>query len=256
MVRGMTVAVKHLLLLAGAGEAEPLAEALESRADWHVTASHLTPPRLPWTAGVALRAGGFGGDAGFRDWLHAQDVRAVLDATHPFAARISARSARVCAEAGIPYAQLQRASWSPQAGDRWTMVPNEARAAALIEPGQRVFVTTGRATLADFAGHAGAHLFFRRLRPDQGTDAPQVPRASVVPGQGPFSVEQEIATFRALNIDLLITRNAGGQASRSKLDAARALGLPVILIARPPAQSPCFSEIAQALSWLDGLDGL
>lgn len=244
---------RHLLLLAGSGEAEALAQALEGRADWRVTVSHNAPPRLPWTAGLAFRVGGFGGTTGFAAYLEHEKVTAVLDATHPFATRISARTARVCGDLGLPCAQVLRPPWVPQPGDRWTEVPDIPAAAAQIAPGQIAFTTTGRATLAGFADHAGALLYVRRLRPDQGEDALDLPHTHLVPGTGPFSVEQEIALFKELHIDLLITPNAGGTASRSKLDAARALGLPVVMVARPPAPGPVLPDVASALAWLEDL---
>lgn len=242
----------RLLLLAGSGEAREIASALADRADLSVIASLLHPPRAFGPLAVPQRLGGFGGAEGFRTFLRDQGVTAVLDATHPFAHRISARTADICAELGVAYRQVLRPPWRPGPGDHWTEVPDEAAAAALIQPGQRVFTTTGRATQARFGPLPDVKLFVRRLR----HDLPEPPMTGVtyIPDEGPFSVDDELETFRRLNIDVLVAKNSGGLASQSKLDAARRLGLPVILIARPAQpRGEKLETVAAALNWVDSL---
>ena len=125
-----------LLLLAGTAEAQEIAKALAER-EIPAIASLAGATRAPRPTGVPTRIGGFGGDTGFRDYLEREAIGAVLDATHPFASRISRRSARICAEANIPYCQVLRPEWRPRAGDRWTMIACEEEAAEHIAPGAR-----------------------------------------------------------------------------------------------------------------------
>lgn len=243
----------NLLLLAGTAEARAIAAALAGRPGLDVTASLAGATRQPGALPVACRIGGFGGAGAFRDWLCAHRIDAVIDATHPFAERISARSAAVCAEAGIPYLQLLRPGWTPDPGDRWTMIAREEQAADIIRPPATVFLATGRQTLARFAGLSGCRLICRQIDPPDGPFP--FPNGEFLVGQPPFSVSEERALFARLGIDWLVVKNAGGAASRSKLDAARELGLPVLMIARP-ALAPGAERaetVAETLAWLERL---
>lgn len=242
----------HLLLLAGTGEAAELARALAPVPGLRVTASLAGVTRAPRPLEVPVRSGGFGGDEGFARYLAQQGVDAVLDATHPFAARISWRTARICDAAGVARAQLLRPGWTAGPGDRWTWLEREEAAADVIPPGARVFLATGRQTLERFANLAGRHLIVRQI--DAPSDPFPFPGGEYLVGRPPFSTADEMALFRRLGIDWLVVKDAGGVASRSKLDAGRALGLPVALIRRPP-QPPGLkvASVAAALDWVRGL---
>jgi precorrin-6A/cobalt-precorrin-6A reductase len=242
----------HLLLLAGSGEARVIATRLAETEQLRVTASLLTPPRSFGPLPVATRLGRFGGAEGQAQYMRDHGVTAVLDATHPFAARISMQTARVCTDLGLPYAQVLRPNWQSSPGDQWQEVANESAVAALLSAQQRVFTTTGRATLEALICDSRAQFFVRRME-DQ-LDDPNQPNVHYVSGQGPFSVEDEICTLRALNIDVLVVKNSGGLASRTKLDAARTLGIKVILIARPPLMNVQRLEtVGAAMEWIERL---
>jgi len=238
----------HLLLLAGSGEARHVASRL-ARLPLRVTASVFETDHWSGPLPVPTRSGGFGGAHAFSTFLKNERITAVLDATHPFAARISARSWTLCRDMGLPYLQLLRRAWEPQAGDRWTRTDTAEAAARATPVGARVFVTTGRETLSAFTTLTDRQFFLRRL-----SDDPQPshwPHIAFVPGRGPFSEDQERATFERLGIDCLICKNAGGLLSRTKLDAARNLGLPVILLNRPPQSgAPCVDTVDAALDWV------
>lgn len=242
----------HLLLLAGSGEARGIADRLADAGQLRVTASLLTPARRFGPLSVPTRLGRFGGPDGQARYLRTQGVTAVLDATHPFAARISAQTAQVCADLDLPHAQVLRRDWQPVAGDQWQEVGDEDAASDLITPQQRVFTATGRATLDALISNNSAQFFVRQLE-DREDDAKQ-PNVHYISGRGPFSVEDEIQTLSTLNIDVLIVKNSGGLPSRTKLDAARALGIKVILIARPPLLDVQRLETVEAaMNWIDAL---
>ncbi|MFK7752445.1 MAG: precorrin-6A/cobalt-precorrin-6A reductase [Sedimentitalea sp.] len=241
----------HLLLLTGSGEARAVADAL-AKTGPRVTASQLCAPRLAGALPVPTRTGRFGDSGGFADFIATQGITAILDATHPFATRISAHAAQQAATAGLPHAQLLRPPWRATAEDRWIEVGDEASVGAHLQPGQRVFASTGRATLAALALSVPAQIFLRRIgEPGLASDMKNV---TYVYDTGPFSVEKEIEVLTQLKIDVLVARNSGGTAPRSKLDAARALNLPVILIARPPKPDHlCLPDVASALAWVAAL---
>ena len=238
----------HLLLLAGSGEARTLAGRL-AKTNLRVTASIYDSDHWSGPLPVHNRSGGFGGDAGFRRFLRAENITVVLDATHPFATRISARSWRICQELGLPYLQLDRPAWQPGPDDRWTEVESAEDAVALTQPDTRHFVTTGMQTWPAFRSATDRTFFFRSLR---GTPPPEaLPHIHYVPGQGPFSLDHERKLFQDLALDGLICKNAGGTLSRTKLDAARALGMQVILLRRPPPSgAPVVQDVAGALAWV------
>lgn len=240
-----------LLLLAGTAEAQQVAQILASEGRVAI-ASLAGATRAPRAMGLPTRLGGFGGEAGFARYLEESGITAVLDATHPFAAHISDRTARVCAAKGLAYCQVLRPEWTPQTGDRWTMIAAEEEAAAHIPEGATVFLATGRQGLARFANLTGRHLICRVIDPPEA--AFPLANGEFLVGRPPFSPEAERALFESLGVDWLVVKNAGGQASKSKLDAARTLGLPVAMITRPPQPDALrVTTVAAAMDWVHGL---
>jgi precorrin-6A/cobalt-precorrin-6A reductase len=240
-----------LLLLAGTGEAQQVARHLADQGRAAV-ASLAGATRAPRVMGLPTRIGGFGGEAGFLRYLAEAGIKAVLDATHPFAAQISARTAWLCAAHDLPYCQLLRPEWVPVAEDRWTDIATEEEAAAHIPEGATVFLATGRQGVSCFANLDGRRLICRVV------DPPEAPfpmaNGTYIVGRPPFSVDDEISLFTRLGVDWLVVKNAGGAASESKLAAARALSLPVAMIARPPQpDAPRVATVAEAIEWVQAL---
>lgn len=235
------------LLLAGTGEGRRLAEALAAESIPAI-ASRAGATRQPEPLGLRTRTGGFGGEGPFRDYLASEGISAVLDATHPFAHRISRRTARVCAELGLPYCQLLRPAWAPEPGDLWTLVDREEDVAELVAPGDVVFLATGRQTLERFSALFCKRLFCRQIDPPTG--AFPFANGAYLVGRPPFSVEDEMRLFSDLDIDWLVVKNAGGAASKTKLTAARLLGIRVAMIARPEQpEGQKVETVGEALAW-------
>lgn len=237
-----------LLILGGTTEASVLARKV-AEAGLPAVFSYAGRVDRPREQPVPVRVGGFGGVAGLARYLCAQAISHVIDATHPFAAQMSTNAVMACAATGVPLIALTRAPWSAGPGDHWTRVSDmDAAVAALAGPPRRVFLAVGRMHLAAFAAQP-QHRYLLRLvdRPD----ALPLPGASVVIDRGPFSVESDIEVLRHHQIEWVVSKNAGGTGARSKIDAARQLGVPVLMIdrpaipARPEAQTP-----AQVLGWL------
>ena len=242
----------RLLLLAGTGEARDIARGLADMPGVEATASLAGATRRPEELALPTRVGGFGGEAGFRAWLGEHAIEAVLDATHPFAAAISQRTSAVCADLQVPYLQFLRPEWAPGEGDRWTVIDAEDEAAELIPPDATVFLATGRQTLECFANLQARRVICRRIDPTR--DPFPFPGGEYLVSRPPFPVADEVALFRRLVIDWLVVKNSGGAASRTKLDAARELGLPVAMIRRPPQpEAERVETVAAALAWARGL---
>ncbi len=236
-----------ILVLGGTAEARELAGALDA-AGVPVTSSlagRVSRPRLP--AGE-VRIGGFGGPDALARWLTEYGVVAVLDATHPFAERISASAATACAHAGVPLLRLQRPGWSERAGDRWHWVDDLDAAAAAIPPlGERVLLTTGRQGLAAFAGVHDAWFLVRCV---EQPDPPLPAQHQLLLDRGPYTLDGELALINEHRIDLVVTKDSGGVHTESKLDAARERGLPVIVVRRPPRPNVAsVATVADALAW-------
>ena len=240
-----------LLLLGGTAEARRLADALADRgADAVLSLAGAT--RSPAASRLPVRVGGFGGEAGFRGYLAERRISAVLDATHPFAQRISQRAASVCAELGLPHLQLLRPEWTAGAGDSWVGVASEEEAARHVPRGCVVFLATGGASIGRFGNLEGCRVVCRRI------DPPREPfpfkGGEYLVGRPGATAQAEGALFRRLGVDWLVARNSGGAAARAKLDAARDLGIPVAMIARPPQpDARRVASVDGAMDWLEGL---
>lgn len=248
----------HVLILGGTAEARGLAAGLSGRSGLRLTTSlagRVSRPRMP--AGE-VRVGGFGGADALAQWLRAHAVDAVIDATHPFAEAISANAARAAAQTGIPLLALRRPGWEAVPGDRWHGAACLAEAAAVLPalagPGGRIFLTTGRQGLAAFAAPALDGLWFL-LRSVESPGPPLPRRIRVLLDRGPYSVSGETALLQDHRIDVLVTKDSGGRATAAKLVAARTLGLPVVVVRRPPTPTgvPVVPDVAGALSWVSGL---
>ncbi|CTQ50538.1 precorrin-6A/cobalt-precorrin-6A reductase [Jannaschia donghaensis] len=225
-----------VLILAGTREARRVCAACTGL---DVLASLAGVTERPFDLAVPTRHGGFGGDDGFRAAL--DGVTGVLDATHPFAAHMTARTVRICAEAGVPYLRLTRAPWPVTAG--WHRHVDAAACARALPPKARVLLTTGPGSLPAFEGH-GFRLFCRRIDP-----APARKDVDWIIGTPPFTEDAERATLTANRITHLVTKNSGGD--RAKLDAATALGLSVHIIDRPaPAGGEETHDIDHAIAFV------
>jgi precorrin-6A/cobalt-precorrin-6A reductase len=196
-----------------------------------------------------MRVGGFGGADGLRAWLLEQRISHVVDATHPFAAQMSRNAVAACAAAGIPLLALERPAWQARAGDVWQRVPDmESAVRALPEAPARVFLAIGRQHLAPFLD-LPQHWFLLRLVDASAALPPE--RGHTVIARGPFTEAGDIALLQQHGITHIVAKNSGGSGAEAKLVAARALGLPVILIDRPAIPPrptvACFDEV---LPWI------
>lgn len=236
----------RILLLAGTGEANRLVEALVGEGH-EVLASLAGATRTPKTLACETRVGGFGGDTGFETFLDEFQPDLVVDATHPFAHRVSGRTIRICFAKAISYLQVLRPPWKAGKGIR--EVSDAAEAMASIPAGNRVFLATGRQTLQEFAGYDDRTLICRQIDPP---DSPfPFPNGKYLIGRPPFSVEDEMALFEREKVDWLVVKNAGGAASYSKIEAAVALGIPVLMLARPEMpEAERVENVEDAMTWV------
>ncbi|MER6911216.1 cobalt-precorrin-6A reductase [Streptomyces sp. NPDC000594] len=221
----------HIVILGGTTEGRRLAELLHGTPGLRLTSSlagRVAAPRLP---PGEVRVGGFGGAEGLAAWLRAHRADLLIDATHPFARTISHSAAEAASCAHVPLLALRRPGWVRQPGDDWHPVESLVAAAAVLPSlGRRVFLTTGRMGLAAFAPGDGLWFLVRSVDPPEGV----VPdRLEVLLDRGPFTLEGERALLARHRIDVLVTKDSGGAATAPKLAAARAAGLPVVVVRRP-----------------------
>ncbi|MFP7674626.1 cobalt-precorrin-6A reductase [Marivita sp. S0852] len=244
---------KNLLVLGGTTEATALCQNL-ARSGISATVSFAGRVSQPKRTPLPQRVGGFGGIPGLLAYLSAHAITHVIDATHPFAARMSRNAVAACAQADIPLIALTRPQWQPETGDNWTHVPDIASAvAALDRPATRILLAIGRMHLTAFAVHP-QHFYLLRL-----VDAPDTPppfrHYEIVQDRGPFSIAGDLALMTAHRIDLVVSKNSGGTGANAKIKAARQLGLPVLMIDRPslPARPEAHS-VSDVLDWLNHTD--
>lgn len=242
---------RSVLVLGGTGEARALAEELVAAGVPVISslAGRVQNPRLPVGE---VRIGGFGGVDGLAAWLRDERIRAVVDATHPFAAQITGNAAAACARAGVPLLRLLRPGWSPDGDARWTRVPDIVAAARIVaDRGGRVLLTTGRQDASAFAAVENAWFLIRVVDPPTG---PLPPRHRILASRGPYNLAGERKLLADNEIALLVTKNSGGDLTRAKLIAAAEAGIEVVMVDRPaePAGMDQVESVEAALHWVCG----
>jgi len=245
-----------VLVLAGSSEASSIAVRLFEGGRVDVVSSFAGRVKALNLPPGPSRVGGFGGPAGLAEWLGSEGISAVIDATHPFTARMPVHAAEACRTVGIPRVRLLRPEWVAVDGDRWTRVPDlDAAARALFEAGaRRVFLTTGRKELDPFAGLDEVWFLVRSIDPPETLPFAQ---CQLVLDRGPFDEARELALLQDQRIDTLVTKNSGGSAAAAKLAAARRLGIRVVMVDRPPVpEGPTVATEDEALAWCAAALGL
>jgi len=237
------------LILGGTGDANKLADRF-ARANVDALYSYAGRTHIPLGHALPTRIGGFGGASGLADFIRQERITHVIDATHPFAAEMSRHAVEACAAAQIPLIALERAPWTQVCGDRWIEVRYiDAAVDALPEARARIFLAIGRQHLAPFAAKPQHAYTLRFVDPPEGPLP--LPDTELIVSRGPFTLEGDLELMRIRNIAWVVARNSGGAGARAKIDAARALGLPVIMIARPVLpERPRVESVDEVLAWL------
>ena len=241
------VPMKKILILGGTTEARQLAGKLAARADLSITLSLAGRTESPAAQGAPVRTGGFGGADGLAAYLRETQTNLLIDATHPYAARISANAAIAARTAGVPIFALRRPGWQPVEGDRWVPVDNVADAAsALGSAPRRVFLALGRQEVAAFEAAPQHHYLIRSVDPVEPGLA--VPDADYLLARGPFREADEDALLRSHRIDTIVSKNSGSGATYGKIAAARALGIEVVMVRRPALPDVPSAETVESLA--------
>ncbi|MFF3568809.1 cobalt-precorrin-6A reductase [Nocardia jiangxiensis] len=241
---------RRVLILGGTREARNLAEMMSSDSGFTAVSSlagRVSEPVLPVGE---VRIGGFGGVDGLRNWLGDNDIDVVIDATHPFAGVISAHAAAAAAALDLPVLHVRRPGWRKHREDRWIRVPDIAAAVDTAAGlGSRIFLTIGRQEVGAFADLTGSWFLIRAIDPPS---AKLPPNHELLLARGPFAIEDEIRLLTERRIDVLVTKDSGGELTVAKLFAARACGIPVVMIDRPslPAGARTAESVAAAWDWL------
>lgn len=240
--------MKRILVLGGTSDATLLAHVLKATGQDAIF-SYAGRTMAPTPQPLPTRTGGFGGVAGLENYLRAENITHLIDATHPFAAQMSRNAIEAARLAGVNLMALERAPWQAQAGDCWHKVADiDAALAQLPDIPSRIFLAIGRQNISAFAAKP-AHFYLLRF-----IDAPghiPLPRYEALAMRGPFTESLDRALLENYGITHIVAKNAGGEATRSKIDAARTLKLPVIMIERPviPAR-PCCESTEEIIAWL------
>lgn len=235
----------RILLLGGTGDALRIARELGPQLGPHHVYSLAGLGRVPDDLHCTVRVGGFGGSAGLARYIQHEGIDLIVDATHPYAAQISANAAAASHATDVRYWALRRPGWTQQTGDDWRKVDDWSGIMVALATFRRPLFTLGREPL-DHLDDIPAHQFWtiRCLDPHEGHA-----RARILATRGPFTLDGERALFSAHGFDAVVSKNSGGAATEAKLDVARERGLPVVMLGRPalPAADREFDSVAHLL---------
>lgn len=249
--RGLADDMRRILILGGTAEARQLAGRLSHRDDLEITLSLAGRTAAPAEQPVPVRTGGFGGTDGLTAYLAGQRIDALIDATHPYAAVMSAHAAEAASHSNVRLLALRRRPWTAVAGDRWEEVDSIADAVRALGPApRRAFLAVGRRDIDAFAAAPQHSYLIRSVDP---IDPPlKVPHATYLTARGPFSEADDRALMTMHQIDVVVAKNSGGDATYGKIAAARSLGIGVIMLRRPVLPAVTAVETVQdAVAWLD-----
>jgi precorrin-6A/cobalt-precorrin-6A reductase len=240
----------RVLILGGTTEASALAQRLAREADIDAMLSFAGRTASPVSPPIPFRIGGFGGVEGLCEFLQAERIDAVVDATHPFAVRMSQNARDACVRVGVPLVMFTRPRWERQDGDRWICVDDvQGAVRALGDAPRRVLLTHGRLQLAAFA-QAPQHTYIVRTI-DPPADISALPRHRLVLARGPFAKSDELRLLREERIETIVTKNSGGRSTYGKIEAARELGIPVVVIERPHDDpSAGLFDLEEVMTWI------
>jgi precorrin-6A/cobalt-precorrin-6A reductase len=218
-----------ILILGGTAEARDIATQLINSGH-DVTSSLAGVTSKPLLPEGKVRVGGFGGAEGLRAYLKQEAIDVLVDATHPYAAIISRNASEAVQGSNAALMRFERVAWTMVKGDNWISVESLGEAAAFLPDGAKVFITTGRKELAPFLERGGVSGVIRTVEPPENT---MPPNWRVILDRPPHCVERELTLLQQESFSHIISKNAGGTATRAKLEAARELGLPVVMVQRP-----------------------
>ncbi len=242
-----------VLILGGSSEASALANVIAGDARFDAVLSLAGRTQSPAASPLPRRSGGFGGARGLADYLDAKKIEALVVAVHPFAVQMRRNAVAAVRLRPMPLLVVDRPPWTPQPGDRWTNVRDmEAAAQALGATPRNVLLTVGRQDLAPFAAQRHHSYLVRSIDPPEGAPA----GAELILDRGPFTPDNEQRLMAERGIEVIVTKNAGGDATAAKLTAARTLGLQVVMVDRPPLpdlgglDAQVVAEANRALDWL------
>jgi len=241
----------RLLILGGTSEASALTSAIAGRADIAPILSLAGRTANPKSQAIPARVGGFGGSEGLRQYLRDNAIDAMIDATHPFAERISANAALACAAARIPRLVFTRPPWQREPGDEWVEVDTIEAAVNTLETKKRtVLLTQGRLQLAAFA-RAPQHRYIVRAI-DRPAEIDALADAKLILARAPFALEHEERLMREEGVEILVSKNSGGKATYAKIESARRLRVTVVMVRRPAvSEAETATDLPAALAWIE-----
>lgn len=239
----------NLLILGGTTQASRLAESCAAH-KLNATLSYAGRVERVKPQPIPTRSGGFGGAEGLAQYIQSNNITHLIDATHPFAAQISGNAITAARSLALPYCAFTRPAWQPQSDDDWQIIPSlEAAIDWLERPAMRVMLAIGRQYLSAFEAQPHHHYLLRLVDPP--ITPPNFPNHQIVISRGPFTLASDLELLKQHHIEVIISKNSGGEGARAKLDAARQLGLQVVMIERPSYPERLeFNALDAVMNWV------
>ena len=239
---------ENILILGGTREASMIASELVDRGHRVVT-SLAGRTRSPKPLKGETRIGGFGGTEGLSEFLRKNEITLLVDATHPYATRISEAASTACEENRVRRLQFLRPPWSPVAGDNWQFVATGEEASKTLPQNSVCFLAVGSQHLSPFVTRDDVRFILRTV------DSPEEPlefeNHELITGLPSNSARDEQSILERHGVTHIVCRNSGGTGAYAKLSAARELSIPVIMISRPaPPEGKTFKKVEELLAFI------
>ena len=242
--------IKKILIIGGTQEGNKLANYFKEH-NLEYIISYAGVVEEVYKKKFKKRVGGFGGKIGIFNFIKQNKITHVIDASHPFSQKISLNTYNVCKSYNIPIITYTRKPWFERKNDNWIKVGDFNESADYLKgEAKNVFLAIGKKNLQVFKKYP-QHCYLLRVINNQDINN-LFPNQKCIAYNSKLNVEEEIKILKKYKIEVIVSKNSGGNLAYNKIIAARKLKIPVVIISRPKSlRSKKIYTLESLLEWLN-----